>query len=178
MRLDDSLHAAWADRDDDEMARLLAEPLAETLAEVAAARPGAREIQLDYDAPVRRLPRWAALVKRLRRDVLAGRSVWLTSIPAHVQRRDYGELFRGAADGHILQLFDTGWRCNERHLQQLHALLQRHRLAFRIGVGAFERGTSTDHGCWLHNRHAFRDIDGFSGVWVFPAGRPYLPHFQ
>ncbi|HUQ84417.1 MAG TPA: hypothetical protein VM076_24905 [Gemmatimonadaceae bacterium] len=112
--------------------------LGSLLATAATAGVAITDVQLDYDCPERLLPRWSRVVERITRDVLAGREVWLTSLVAHVRRPDYGDLFRAHVAGHILQVFDTGDRMSLSHAQHIERLSARHRMPFRLGVGAFE----------------------------------------
>jgi hypothetical protein len=136
-------------------------------------------VQLDYDCPERLLPRWAAVVRTLSRDALSGRTVWLTSLVAHVRHRNYGDLFRDNVAGHIVQVFDTGDRMSVPYARQLERLVTRHRMPFRLGLGAFERrlanGATTHHRAWFA---AVRIVNGspwFRGVWVFPGGSQWAP---
>ncbi|MEM6790084.1 MAG: hypothetical protein AAF715_21370, partial [Myxococcota bacterium] len=167
-RFDDSLHPRWDAR---HFERDVTAHLEAILAEVGPAN----EVQLDYDAPVRRLPQWASLVRRWRAEgPLTGRDVWVTSIPAHVSDpAAYRRAFDGAVDGHIMQVFDTGLICDAARVALLSRRVEEADLVYRVGVGAFERGRHTDHGCWFRR---WRDLGrgaNFSGLWVFPAGHPY-----
>lgn len=170
VRFDDSVHEVWERRDPDAVAEMVGEVLGALAHEVKATGAPIDEVQLDYDAPVRRLAAWAKVVRRLSQGELADFAVWVTSIPAHMAAADYGELFAGAVEGHILQVFDTGLAC--RHAAALGREVARHALSYRIGLGAFERGSRTDHGCWFRR---WAELAGprFAGLWVFPAGRPY-----
>lgn len=133
-------------------------------------------VQLDYDVPVRLLERWAHLVRVLRSGPLQGRSVWVTSILAHLEHPRYGQWFRNVADGHILQLFDSGLphtRANERRVE---VAVRSVRLPTALGLGAFERmkrGRSTDHRAWFTwaARSAVRL--NLRSIWIFPGGAPY-----
>lgn len=171
VRFEDSVHGVWDEGDD--VAERIGELLARLVTEVNVTGSPIDEVQLDYDAPVRRLGAWAAVVRRLSRRELAEVAVWVTSIPAHMEAPGYGELFAGAVAGHILQLFDTGLACRDAEARALARDVERHGLAYRIGLGAFERGSGTDHGCWFGR---WPELAGprFEGLWVFPAGRPYL----
>jgi hypothetical protein len=140
------------------------------------------EVQLDYDCPTRRLERWAGVVRRLSGGALAGRTVWVTSIPAHVAVQGYGRHFQGAAAGHILQVFDTGDPYSPEAASRLDRQLARHELPFRLGVGAFERelapGRLTDHRRWFEAVPRLARNPWFRGVWVFPAGRAWVQHIE
>lgn len=167
IRFDDSLHGHW---DDPGFEAKLTHQLESILAQLG---PFA-EVQLDYDAPVRRLARWGGLVRRWSDGPLAGRAVWVTSIPAHLSRPDaYRRAFAGAVDGHILQVFDTGLSCSPRHVERLSVQAAETALPYRLGVGAFERVGHTDHGCWFRQWRRLGHAPGFEGLWVFPAGHAY-----
>lgn len=173
VRFDDSFHRVWEAAPPTE--RVIAE-LLRVVAEARATGVTVTELQLDYDAPVRRLPEWAALVRQVatRVDV----SIWVTSIPAHLRDPHYGERLRGAVAGHVIQLFDTGLPCSQSNAAELGAQLRRHALPFRVGVGAFERRrgkrVSTEHGCWARAAHAFDVLPGMRGRMVFPAAASAL----
>jgi len=176
VRFEASVDRVWS-RSDDAIARELDATLGVLLEQVRGTGLRVREVQLDYDAPERRLGRWAEVVARLARGSLRGVPLWITSIPAHVEHEEYGELFRGSIQGHILQLFDTGAPCSSESVNALRARLARHDLPFRIGVAAFERGTAdrvvTEHGCWARAASDFRQLPRFAGAWVFAASAAY-----
>lgn len=195
VRFDDRLHAAWlaagdGAAGDSAIAAGLDARLAELLRVVGATGADVREVQLDYDCPVRRLARWAAVVARLRRGALAGREVWITSLPSHVAQRDYGAHFRGVVSGHILQVFDTGVEPSPAAADRLVAALDRAGLPYRLGVGAFERvvpagGTPaanpggaphlTRHRAWFALAPHFARSPAYRGLWVFPGEQPWEP---
>jgi hypothetical protein len=144
---------------------------------VRAAHQEVRDIQLDYDAPQRALPVWARSVARLRATALRGDRVWMTSLIAHLREPAYGSLFREVIDGHILQVFDTGEDATKRQVAEALRLAARAGLPFQLGVGAFERETSrgaTDHRSWFVVIPQFAALPAYRGVWVFPAGRPWV----
>lgn len=166
LRFDDSLHSHW---DDPGFGDALSRQLQAIVDEVDV-----DEIQLDYDAPTRRLQRWGALVRKWGRGPLLGRRVWVTSIPTHLaDPQAYRRAFAGAVDGHILQVFDTELACTPEAVSALSTRIARAELPYRIGVGAFERGNRTDHGCWLRHWRHLGHAAGFDGLWVFPAGQAY-----
>ncbi len=173
VRLEDSVHARIAAPD--ALAHALDPHLASLLAEAAQTGAHVREVQLDYDAPVRRLDEWAKVVGALRRGALRDVPVWVTSIPAHLADPAYGRRFSGVVAGHILQLFDTGLTCSEDQAARIRAGLTRAKLPFRLGVATYERAregrVTTSHACWRRATQALALAPGFSGVWVFPAGR-------
>jgi hypothetical protein len=178
VRFDDSVHAAWqhdADRFDAQVAAKLGWILAES--ERLGVHP--IELQLDYDAPVRRLRDWAALLRRLHETPLAGREVWITSLPAHLGDPSYGDWMRPWVAGHILQLFDTGTAPSADDAARLAQRAAAQRMPFRIGIGAFERGSAdaraTRHAEWIATLPVFERQPAFSGVWVFPGGMPWSP---
>ena len=138
-------------------------------------------IQLDYDAPQRALAAWATNVRALRAGALAGDSVWVTSILAHLREPGYGDLFRTVVSGHVLQVFDTGEEATSDQVAQALRLARRARMPFRMGFGAFERQTRrgpTNHRAWFGTLRAFAAVDGYRGVWVFPAGRRWISIFR
>jgi hypothetical protein len=180
VRFDDRFHAAW-EADVERLAAQVGAELTTLLArcEQLGVRP--LEVQLDYDAPMRRLRQWSALLRRLHDGALAGRAVWITSLPSHMAEPRYGAWLRGAVDGHILQLFDTGPRLGSGAAERLARQTAEQQLPFRVGVGAFERraragaAPATEHGAWIAALPAFAHQPGFSGVFVFPAGLRWSP---
>ena len=178
VRLDDSFTALWRTLPDSVVADRLSARLAPLLALADSRGVSRRTLQLDYDSPVRLLPRYAALVRALRKGVLAGRTVWVTSLVSHVVTSQYGALFTGVADGHIVQLFDTGDTFTPAAAQRLARALKKSELPFMIGVGAFERrlsgGRSTQHRAWFDVVPDLATLTGYRGMWVFPAGEPYV----
>ncbi len=195
VRFDDRMHAAWlavgdGPAGDSTLAAELDRPLATLLRLVAASGADVREVQLDYDCPVRRLARWAAVVARLRAGALRGREVWITSLVAHVADhdgadRDYGDVFRGVVDGHIVQVFDVfapgGDAPSPTTAARLRAHLERAGLPFRLGVGAFERvvpaangrARLTHHRAWFALAPGLARSPLYRGLWVFPGGQPW-----
>lgn len=173
IRLDDDLHGAWGLLDDPTLASHLDAALARLL-KLAASRGPYVEIQLDYDVPVRLLPRWATVLRQLRGGVLAGERLWVTSLVAHVQEPAYGALLQGVVDGHILQVFDTG----DDALQAPDVIRRANAagLPWRWGLGAFERGGEhpTHHRDWF----AAPCVAPCEARWVFPAGQPWLELLQ
>jgi hypothetical protein len=134
-------------------------------------------VQLDYDAPQRALRAWAASVRRLRAGALRGDSVWVTSLIAHLREREYGDWFGGVVTGHVLQVFDTGEPASETQVAEAIRITRRAGVAFRLGLGAFERETArgrTEHRAWFGTVRQFADVDGYQGVWVFPAGQRWI----
>ena len=186
VRFDDRMHAAWLAADDGAtgdsvIAAQLDARLKELLRLVLATGADVREVQLDYDCPVRRLARWAAVLRRLHAGALAGREVWITSLVAHVAQRDFGAHFRGIVSGHIVQVFDTGDEPSPAAAARLAANLDRAGLPFRLGVGAFERvvpsgdgGTRlTHHRAWFALAPRIARSPWYRGLWVFPGGQPW-----
>jgi hypothetical protein len=174
VRFDDDFSSVWGVQSDSAVAISVGGALRDMLA--AAQRSGVTvsEVQLDYDCPERLLRRWSAVVAILSRGVLAGRSVWITSLISHVRHAEYGDLFRASVAGHILQVFDTGDRMSLPYVRRIERLVSRHRMPFRLGIGAFERrlanGETTDHEAWFEAPHVMRGSQWFRGVWVFPGG--------
>jgi len=173
VRFDDDFSSAWAVQTDSAVAIVVGAALRDMLA--AAERSGVTvsEVQLDYDCPERLLRRWSAVTAILSRGALAGRSVWITSLIAHVRHAEYGDLFRANVAGHMLQVFDTGDRMSSPNARRIERLVSRHGMPFRLGVGAFERrlanGETTDHQAWFEASHIMRGSPWFRGVWVFPG---------
>ena len=138
-----------------------------------------RALQLDYDCPTRLLPRYATLLRHLRSgESLRGRRLWITSLVVHVRDPGYGALFRPVVDGHILQLFDTGDSFDDRLASQVPELLDAQGMPFMAGVASFERrrpnGASTMHRAWFAIIPRLSKSRRYRGVWVFPAGTPWL----
>lgn len=134
-------------------------------------------VQLDHDAPQRALGAWSASVRYLARHSLATDSIWVTSLVAHLREPAYGDLFRDVVRGHVLQLFDTGEAATPASISEAIRLTTRARMPFRLGLGAFERDTRqgrTEHRAWFATAPRFALIDGYRGLWVFPAGRRWL----
>lgn len=171
VRLDDSVHRLW---DVGDPFPAIDGELTGALHEARATGANITELQLDYDAPSRRLRDWAGVVQRLARSSLRGLPVWITSIPSHLEDPDYGRAFAGAVVGHELQLFDTRLPCSASELARISARLQKHSLAFRLGVSRFERArngrTTTAHGCWSQLSERLHTLPGYAGTWEFPAG--------
>lgn len=177
IRFEDTFSRAWA-LGDSALASGVAATVERLLGAAAATGAEIAEVQLDYDCPERLLPRWSGLVAHLSRGVLADRTVWLTSLVSHVRARAYGDLFRDHAAGHILQVFDTGDRMSASYAGQVEHLATRHRMPFRLGVGAFERqfanGRTTDHRAWFDAVPLIAESPFYRGLWVFPAGREWV----
>jgi hypothetical protein len=173
VRFDDGFSGVWAVQTDSAVVNAAGLALRDMLA--AAQRSGVTvsEVQLDYDCPERLLRRWSAVIAMLSRGPVAGRSLWVTSLVSHVRHAEYGDLFRANVAGHILQVFDTGDRMSLPYARQIERLVSRHRMPFRLGVGAFERrlanGRTTDHQAWFEAPHIVRGSRWFRGVWVFPG---------
>ena len=183
VRFDDAFHRAWDAMDDRALAAALGARLGGLLAVLDASGARVTEVQLDYDCPERRLARWAAVVRALGRGSLAGRPLWITSLPAHVRHADYGTLFRGAVAGHVVQVFDTGDRFDGAALGTLAESLDARALPFRLGVGAFERATRrgptvarTSHRAWFAAAPRLARSRWYRGTWVFPAGERWLDY--
>lgn len=173
IRIDDSAHAAWRDREDSEISADLDAAIGRVVAMIHARDLDVKEIQLDYDVPTRLLPRWAAVLGHLRASSLAGERVWVTSLVAHLRDPAYGDLLRGRADGHIVQVFDTG--DDPGSAQEVASLAERAAIPYRLGLGAFERGGDrpTAHRAWFARIAVACPPPRCEAVWVFPAGRPY-----
>ncbi len=136
-----------------------------------------RVVQLDHDAAVRALAAWAATVKYLSQHALARDSVWVTSVIAHLREPAYGDLFRDVVCGHVLQVFDTGEEATDAQVNEAVRIVERARMPFRLGLGAFERETKrgvTKHRAWFESVPLFARTRGYAGLWVFPAGRRWI----
>jgi hypothetical protein len=177
IRFDDDFTRLWDNPTDSVIAASVGSAVKAILSVASSAGVTITEVQLDYDCPERLLPRWANVVRTLSRDALTGRTVWLTSLVAHVKQSEYGDLFRGSVAGHIVQVFDTGDRMSVPYARQLERMITRHRMPFRLGVGAFERqlanGTTTNHRKWFGAVRVMAGSQWFRGVWVFPGGSPW-----
>jgi hypothetical protein len=179
VRFDDSFHAFWDLRDGLAARAALGTKLAWILARADATGARIAELQLDYDCPVHRLHEWSALLAELAAGPLAGRTIWITSLPAHMAVAEYGGWFRGVAAGHILQVFDVGPKLAVANAPRLAALARAQRMPFRLGVGAFERVRGpehvqvTEHGRWLDVVDEFAGDPTFRGLWIFPGGMPW-----
>ena len=90
VRLSDSVHACVEQESDGELGRGLDAQLGEVLAEVRATGARFTELQLDYDVPVSKLPRWASALGYLKAHALRGVELWITSLPVHVEDPRYG----------------------------------------------------------------------------------------
>jgi hypothetical protein len=146
------------------------------LLEVRATGASFAELQLDYDAPISKLPRYAQVLGHLKARSLRGLELWITSIPAHVQTRGYGDLLRQHVAGHILQLFDTGLACDATDAAKLKTALLAQRMRYRLGYGSFERAgvpASKSHACWQELTASWRHEPAAAGWWLFPAGIGY-----
>lgn len=180
IRFENGMHQAWDRADDAALAVEADSAVGAVLRLVRGAGVTVAEVQLDYDCPVRRLPRWAAVVGKLADGSLRNEDVWVTSLVAHLREPEYGGLFRGKVTGHIVQVFDTGEEPTPARVDELQHLLRRQRLPFRFGVGAFERrlgaDSTTDHLGWFAVRQRIALLPQYRGLWVFPAGRSWLAY--
>lgn len=176
VRIDDSMHALWDVKGPQRIALEIDSRLGRLMELLSAAGVQPREVQLDYDCPVRRLSAWAAVVRALSKRSLKGREVWITSLPEHLAEPMYSTWFQHVAAGHILQLFDTGLSFNGETVRMLSDRLETQHMPFRVGLGAFERvrptGT-TDHRDWFGTLSAFSEMPGYRGAWIFPGGRKW-----
>jgi hypothetical protein len=177
IRIDDSFSALWERFGDDTIAARLDVRIARILA-LADDTVSPRPVQLDYDCPSRFLSRYATVLGRVRRGALRSRRLWMTSLVAHVRDPSFGALFRPLVDGHIVQLFDTGDAFDDRQAAELPRLLNAQDLPFKLGVASFERrqarGSPTTHRAWFALIPRLSSSRQFLGVWVFPAGVPWL----
>lgn len=176
VRFHDSFHGAFALAD-----AALAEATAGALGRVLALLSpddAPRELQLDYDCPVERLPRYAALLRALHaRGLFARAAPWITSLVAQLRAPRYGALFRGLVAGHVLQLFDTGERAQPEAGAALRDLTERAGLPFALGLGAFERqlgaGRRTEHAVFWALAPVLAASPLYRGTWVFAAGHSW-----
>jgi len=177
VRFDDSVHSAWGEspvrkQTVESIAASLAVPLDRIVRESRATGAKIDEILLDYDAPMRALSAWAAVVGLLSRGVLAGMETWVTSLPAHLDDAAYGELFASSVAGHVIQLFDTGLACTPEAATRLSTNLERHRIPFRVAVSGFERARAEPFTsvCWQMVARGWSALPRYAGFWIFPAG--------
>lgn len=171
IRLDDALHPLWERHAPADVASRIGPPLAAVL-RLVARRSEHFELQLDYDCPTRYLQAWSEVLGLLSAGPLEGRVPWITSLPSHVETAGYGAWFTGKIAGHILQVFDTG-----RHADTAGALAdaaERQGLAYRIGLGAFER-VGTGHRRWFSETGRLCRAPLCDEIWVFPAGQLWSP---
>lgn len=179
VRFDDSFTNAFARQPDSVVANAVNAALRSILAAVRASDVQLTELQLDYDCPERLLSAWAKVVSSLSRDALAGESVWVTSLVAHMKHDEYGDLFRAHVAGHILQVFDTGDRMSPSSARAIEQLASSQRMPFRLGVAAFERtlpdGRTTEHRAWFDATGTMSESEWYRGLWVFPGGRRWVP---
>lgn len=177
VRVQDSFSPCLA-TDPDGVATSLDAAFVGLLSEVKDTGAAFRELQLDYDAPVSKLPRYASLLGYLRARSLRDVELWITSLPAHVEQPGYGAVMRAHVAGHILQLFDTGLLCSDARAERLRNALVVQGLPFRLGYAAFERRgapAEASHACWAQLASAWQKDVGAAGFWVFPAGFAYDP---
>ncbi len=179
IRIEDSFHRALSE-DPVRAERSLEAALVRVLLATERAGARTRRLQLDYDAPVRLLPRWAALLRRLCEAprALAGREVWMTTLVAHVREPGFGALFAGGwLAGHVVQLFDSAEAAPDA--EALARWLERAGLPFAVGIGAFDRFSDgvrrTNHSAPLASLPRLKALPAWRGVWVFPAGESWLP---
>ena len=176
IRFDDSFNSIWSKKTAWVVAEELDKKLYKLNGILADTGLDVREVQLDYDCPVRRLGEWSRVVRILKEGSLNGRDIWITSLPCHIRVPGFGSLFRDSVEGHILQVFDTGVSCDSATVNALSGLLRKQGLAFRLGLGAFERtkgSRSTDHRRWFSVLPAFSSIPQYRGVLVFPGGNQW-----
>ncbi len=177
VRLDDSVHALWAHQSPTELTLAVGPLLARILDDARAAGATVTEVELDYDAPERRLEAWAAVVAGLANRELAGVPLWVTSVPAHLDDPRFGARLAGhVAGAHPPALrHRPAPRAHEE--ARIREALVRQGLPFRLGVAAYERQRgariTTDHGAWVDAVATLRELPGYAGAWVFPAGREY-----
>jgi hypothetical protein len=176
IRFENSFTTAWA-ASDSAVANAVLLSVRSFVAAAVASGVEIVELQLDYDCPERLLSRWAVVVGRLSRDPTLGLPVWITSLVTHVRHPRYGDLFRTAAQGHIVQVFDTGDRMSPSYARTIERLATSHRVPFRLGVAAFERdlasGRTTEHRSWFAAAPVLAESEWYRGLWVFPGGRSW-----
>ena len=178
VRVDDSAHDSFDVMTPPEIADALGQRLSRLLAMLEGSGVTPVEIQLDYDCPARRLSQWAAALAVLRAGALSGREIWITSLVSHLEDPSYGQRLQGVVRGHILQVFDAG--DVPLDAQRVGALAARAALPYRMGLGAFERGSEgvarTEHAAWFDRLGETCLQPWCEGVWVFPAGVPWVHH--
>ncbi|MCA9491917.1 MAG: hypothetical protein KC621_18420 [Myxococcales bacterium] len=151
VRPDDSVASAFAGRSDAELAAALDAPLGRLLAQAEQVGGPPDEVQLDFDCPVRLLPRWGEVVGLLERGALRERHPWVTSLVAHVTDPTFAPALHERVEGHVLQVFDTGDRAVDA--DEVGRAAAAAKMRYRLGVGTFERQRDgvqvTDHRAWL-----------------------------
>jgi len=168
VRLDESFHRAPAD---------VAAALDQAFARLMSATGSAlihTPVEIDYDAPASHLALYADLLRELRAGSLRGRSLWITTLIAHLQDPDFAALFAGVIDGHVAQVFDTQEPWTPERGKALVGRLARIPIPFAAGLGAFDR-EGTDHAAWLRVLPDLRALPTYRGAWVFPAGFDWTP---
>jgi hypothetical protein len=180
IRFEDGLYACRNPRDSSEAFELVLDSAVHVL-RARVRSVAVQAVQLDFDAPQRAIGAWSRSVRFMRTRSLAGDSVWITSLIAHLRQPEYGTLFRGVVDGHVLQVFDTGEEANEVQIAEVLRLTKRAAMPFRVGLGAFERQTRagpTNHRAWFAAVAQLGTVRGYSGIWVFPAGQRWITHLR
>jgi hypothetical protein len=169
VRLDDAFHRAPADGTGAQLDQALGRLLAAVDPSLAST-----PVELDYDAPVARLPVYATWLDACRAGALRGRVLWITTLPAHLRDPDFGALFSSRVAGHVPQVFDTGEPWTPARAAALAEALGRAGIPFALGLGGFDR-PGTAHSAWLAALPRLAELATFRGTWVFPAGFDWTP---
>jgi len=173
IRFDDSLHAAWAA----DLTPALDSALARVLALAVRAGVEPRVVQLDYDCPTRRLADWARAVARLQEPggALAGREVWVTTVPSTFLAPGFAALFRGHVAGHVAQVFDTGTPWTPEREAAWARALDDAKVPYAIGLGGFERAgqPGAPNASWVRAVPALKTSAFFRGTWIFCGGQDW-----
>ncbi len=177
IRIADSFHQLFERRRPVKLATLLERTLAPLMAELTRTPDLVRSIQLDHDVGIAHLGAYAEVVQRLAEGIFRGMPLWITSLPSHLDDPDYAARFRAACAGQVLQLFDTDILPSPVTIRRLEEQLTRQVLPIELGVGTFERrrwGGTTEHTVWLSVVPQWMvNHPQISGLWLFPAGKPY-----
>jgi hypothetical protein len=169
VRLDDSFHRAAPEPTGPALNQALGRLLA-ALDPSLAALP----VELDYDAPITRLPVYAAWLDACRAGALRGRAIWITTLPTQLQDPGFGARFAARVDGIVPQVFDTGEPWTPQRAASLAAGLKRAAIPFALGLGGFDR-PGTRHAAWLAAAPQLAALPTYRGAWVFPAGFDWSP---
>ncbi|WP_295455426.1 DUF3142 domain-containing protein [uncultured Thiodictyon sp.] len=169
VRLDNSFHHAVPEPAGAQLNQALGRLLA-AVDPALAALP----VELDYDAPITRLPVYAAWLDTFRAGALQGRAVWITTLPSQLRDPGFGARFASRVDGIVPQVFDTGEPWTPQRAASLAADLARAAIPFALGLGGFDR-PGTRHAAWLAALPTLAELPTYRGTCVFPAGFDWSP---
>ena len=178
VRIDDKLHFGWRSSETAVIARALDRKIRRLKSFMTSSGTDVAW-QLDYDAPVAALEKWAEALAFLHgpSGALYKHNLWITTLVSHILDHSFEPSMRGIIQGHILQIFDTGDDLSKAQLQAVETRLSVSRIPFAMGIAAFRRVNN-------HANEPTNDFDtqmewvtklshqtNFRGTWVFPAGQ-------